>query len=160
MTFTYNGTTYTVDQDSTYKDIIIPASSLEQACTIATAVQGMTSYTFNVKNYTNMVVKKVAIVIEGSNHKVVVYLREKTDLEVANAKIQAMYDAIQDVGSEISDETANEHLCLYPNINDVDTIIPGHRYVYGDEVIFADGTIEQSIEEWISHLPTFGGHGG
>ena len=125
MTFQYDGTTYEVDIDSIYRDIIIPVSTLSDAVAVVEAVDGMTSYVFNRKTYTDMVVQRATITIEDSGITVKIKTRELTDLEKANSKINEMYAAVSDLGDEISSESAAEHPCLYPDYDSIESPIPG-----------------------------------
>ena len=125
MTFQYNGTTYEVDIDSVYRDIIIPVASLTEAVAVVEALDGMTSYVFNRKTYSDMVVQRITITIEDGTANVKVKTRERTDLEKANSKINEMYAAVSDLGEEISSESAQEHPCLYPDYDSIESPIPG-----------------------------------
>lgn len=155
MTLNYNGSTYAVEPDSTYKDIIIRAGNLTQACSIATAVNSMTSYEFNLDSYTNMIVKKIMIVIENGTYTVRISTREQTELEKAHSEIQEMYSAIQDLN--VSEEEAVKHPCLFPDIHSVETVIPGNYYLVDGEVCLITDVIDEEAEGQYVSRPAKGG---
>ena len=157
MTFQYNGETYEVDLDSIYRDIIIPVSSLSDAVAVVEAVDGMTSYVFNRKTYTDMVVQRTTITIEGSSITVKIKTRELTDLEKANSKINEMYAAVSDLGSEISAESASEHPCLYPDYDSVESPIPGVLWYWLNGILVRID--EEAPSQETSNNATYGNGG-
>lgn len=103
MTITYNNRSYDVMPDSVYYDFSISATTLEDACDIASFFDGMTGYTFHADSYSNMVVTKRSIVISDSGIVVKVKLRKKTEAEIAREELEALRRAMSDLA-----ETTNK----------------------------------------------------
>lgn len=155
MTFKYKGITYTVEPESTYKEIIIAVNDLNEACDIVNAVSDMTGYEFNIANYTGMVVRRRQIVLDGNKVTVRIVLREQTDLEKAESEISEIRSAIQDLG--VSEEDAVKHPMLFPDINKVDKVIPGNYYRINGVVSLVTDVIEEEAEGQYVSRPAKGG---
>lgn len=104
MTFNYNGVTYTVTDDSIYRDFTIEVYSLEEACNIVNAFEGMTAYTFSATEYDNMIVTKRTITVAG-NIYVNVKLRSKTRLEVMEEELNTLRNDIEDLATTTNKTT-------------------------------------------------------
>lgn len=144
MTFKFNGNAYTVEAESTYKEIIIAVGTLTAACNIVNAVDGITDYEFNGDSYSNMVVRRRQINIEESNITVRIITREQTDLEKANSEISAIRSAIQEL--DVSEEVAAKHPILFPDIHKVDKVIPGNYYLVNGVVSLITDVIDEDAE--------------
>lgn len=157
MVFSFNSNIYDAELDSTYREIIITATSLDEACKIITAVSGMTSYTLGLESYTNMVVRRSAIVLENDKITVKITLREQTELEKAQSEISEMRTAIQEISESISEKDAANHPILFPDISKVDKVIPGNYYVINGVVQLVTGVVEDEAEPQIVSRPAKGG---
>lgn len=156
MTFKFNGNTYTVETESTYKEIIIAVGTLTAACNIVNAVDGITDYEFNGDSYSNMVVRRRQINIEESNITVRIVTREQTDLEKANSEISAIRSAIQEL--DVSEEVAAKHPILFPDIHKVDKVIPGNYYLVNGVVSLITDVIDEDAEgQYVSRHAKGGG---
>lgn len=156
MTFKYNGHAYTVEAESTYKEIIIAVRNLTVACNTVNVVNGMTDYEFNGTTYSNMVVKRRQINIEGDNITVRIVTREQTDLEKANSEISAIRSAIQEL--DVSEEVAAKHPILFPDIHKVDKVIPGNYYLVNGVVSLITDVIDEDAEgQYVSRHAKGGG---
>ena len=155
MTFKYNGITYEVEPESTYKEIIVTAMNLSAACDLVDYVGGMTSYEFNNVVHDNMVVKRKQINIEGSAITVRIVTREQTELEKANSEISAIRSAIQEL--DVSEEVAAKHPILFPDISKVDEVIPGNYYLVNGVVSLITDVIDEDAEWQYVSRPVKGG---
>ena len=155
MTFKFNGNTYTVETESTYKEIIIAVGTLTAACNIVNAVDGITDYEFNGDSYSNMVVRRRQINIEESNITVRIVTREQTDLEKANSEISAIRSAIQEL--DVSEEVAAKYPILFPDIHKVDKVIPGNYYLVNGVVSLITDVIDEDAEGQYVRKPAKGG---
>ena len=155
MTFKYNGITYEVEPESTYKEIIVTAMNLSAACDLVDYVGGMTSYEFNNVVHDNMVVKRKQINIEGSAITVRIVTREQTELEKANSEISAIRSAIQEL--DVSEEVAAKHPILFPDIRKVDEVIPGNYYLVNGVVSLITDVIDEDAEWQYVSRPVKGG---
>lgn len=155
MTFKFNGNTYTVETESTYKEIIIAVGTLTAACNIVNAVDGITDYEFNGDSYSNMVVRRRQINIEESNITVRIVTREQTDLEKANSEISAIRSAIQEL--DVSEEVAAKYPILFPDIHKVDKVIPGNYYLVNGVVSLITDVIDEDAEGQYVRRPAKGG---
>ena len=155
MTFKYNGYAYTVETESTYKEIIIAARNPTDACDIVNAVDGMTDYEFNGTTYSGMVVKRRQINIDGDSITVRIITREQTDLEKANSEISAIRSAIQEL--DVSEEVATKHPILFPDIHKVDKVIPGNYYLVNGVVSLITDVIDENAEGQYVSRPAKGG---
>ncbi len=155
MTFKYNGKAYTVEAESTYKEIIVTARNLTVACNIVNTVDGMTDYEFNGTSYSNMVVRRRQINIDGDSITVRIVTREQTDLEKANSEISAIRSAIQEL--DVSEEVAAKHPILFPDIHKVDKVIPGNYYLVNGVVSLITDVIDEDAEGQYVSRPAKGG---
>ena len=155
MTFKFNGNAYTVEAESTYKEIIVTARNLTVACNIVNAVDGMTDYEFNGTSYSNMVVRRRQINIEGDSITVRIVTREQTDLEKANSEISAIRSAIQEL--DVSEEVAAKYPILFPDIHKVDKVIPGNYYLVNGVVSLITDVIDEDAEGQYVSRPAKGG---
>lgn len=96
MTFNYNGVTYTVTDESIYRDFTIEVNTLEEALDLVNAFEGMTDYTFSAVQYENMVVIKRTIIVTG-NIFVNVQLRKKSQRELAEQQLEELRGAMEDL---------------------------------------------------------------
>lgn len=81
MILNYNGMDYTVTSESVYNDIKISELSLDEAVTVARDMESMDSYVFNLNHYSDMIVQRRIIIIDGAMATLRVQLREKTAQE-------------------------------------------------------------------------------
>ena len=84
MILNYNGMDYTVTSESVYNDIKISELSLDEAVTVARDMESMDSYVFNLNHYSDMIVQRRIIIIDGDMATLRVQLREKTAQERLN----------------------------------------------------------------------------
>lgn len=84
MILNYNGMDYTVTSESVYNDIKISELSLDEAVTVARDMESMNSYVFNLNHYSDMIVQRRIIIIDGAMATLRVQLREKTAQERLN----------------------------------------------------------------------------
>ena len=84
MILNYNGMDYTVTSESVYNDIKIAELSLDEAVTVARDMESMNSYVFNLNHYSDMIVQRRIIIIDGGMATLRVQLREKTAQERLN----------------------------------------------------------------------------
>ena len=84
MILNYNGMDYTVTSESVYNDIKIAELSLDEAVTVARDMESMDSYVFNLNHYSDMIVQRRIIIIDGAMATLRVQLREKTAQERLN----------------------------------------------------------------------------
>ena len=96
MRVTNNGKIYDARPESIYSDISIAADTLEEACTILESFESLSSYTFGLIPYTNMVVSKRSIVVSNSII-VKIKLRKKTELELAQEEIAELRKALAEL---------------------------------------------------------------
>ena len=148
MTFKYNGTMYTVEAESTYKEIVIAVKSLNAACNLINAVNGMTSYDFNLVSHSGMVVKRRQINIDGNRITVRIIMREQTEIEKIRSAISEL---------DVSEEDAAKHPVLFPDINEVDTVSLGQYYRINGEVRIITEIIEEDAEPQIVSREAKGG---
>lgn len=104
MTFQYNGVTYQVTDDSIYRDFTIEVYSLEEACEIVNALDGMTDYVFSAAEYTGMVITKRTIILSG-NIYVNVKLRKKTQMELMEEELNGLREAMADLATTTNKTT-------------------------------------------------------
>ena len=78
MILNYNGMDYTVTSESVYNDIKISELSLDEAVTVARDMESIDSYVFNLNHYSDMIVQRRIIIIDGAMATLRVQLREKT----------------------------------------------------------------------------------
>ncbi len=104
MTFNYNGVTYNVTDESIYRDFTIEVNTLEEACDIVNAFEGMTAYTFSATDYDNMVITKRTITVAG-NISVNVKLRSKTRLEMMEEELNSLRSDIEDLATTTNKTT-------------------------------------------------------
>lgn len=104
MTFNYNGVTYNVTDESIYRDFSIEVNTLEEACDIVNAFEGMTAYTFSATDYDNMVITKRTITVAG-NIYVNVKLRKKTQLELMEEELNSLRSAMEDLATTTNKTT-------------------------------------------------------
>lgn len=104
MRVTNNGKIYDARPESIYSDISISADTLEEACTILESFESLSSYTFGLVPYTNMVVSRRSIVVTNAII-VKIKLRKKTELELAQEEIAELRKALQELlgGSNSND---------------------------------------------------------
>ena len=84
MILNYNGMDYTVTSESVYNDIKISELSLDEAVTVARDMESMDSYVFKLNHYSDMIVQRRIIIIDGAMATLRVQLREKTAQERLN----------------------------------------------------------------------------
>ena len=84
MTLNFNGMDYPVTSESIYTDIKIAELSLDEAVTVARDMESMDSYVFNLNHYSDMIVQRRIIIIDGAMATLRVQLREKTAQERLN----------------------------------------------------------------------------
>lgn len=84
MILNYNGMDYTVTSESVYNDIKISELSLDEAVTVARDMESMDNYVFNLNHYSDMIVQRRIIIIDGAMATLRVQLREKTAQERLN----------------------------------------------------------------------------
>lgn len=84
MILNYNGMDYTVTSESVYNDIKISELNLDEAVTVARDMESMDSYVFNLNHYSDMIVQRRIIIIDGAMATLRVQLREKTAQERLN----------------------------------------------------------------------------
>jgi len=84
MTLNFNGMDYPVTSESIYTDIKISELSLDEAVTVARDMESMDSYVFNLNHYSDMIVQRRIIIIDGAMATLRVQLREKTAQERLN----------------------------------------------------------------------------
>lgn len=96
MTLTYNGTDYTVSDNSIYRDITIEVDSLSDAVTLVESLDGMSEYTFNNVSHSGMVVIRRSITIDG-DILVNVKLRKKSHNETLQEEIDTLRNAMQEL---------------------------------------------------------------
>ena len=84
MILNYNGMDYTATSESVYNDIKISELSLDEAVTVARDMESMDSYVFNLNHYSDMIVQRRIIIIDGAMATLRVQLREKTAQERLN----------------------------------------------------------------------------
>lgn len=84
MILNYNGMDYTVTSESVYNDIKISELNLDEAVTVARDMESMNSYVFNLNHYSDMIVQRRIIIIDGAMATLRVQLREKTAQERLN----------------------------------------------------------------------------
>ena len=84
MTLNFNGMDYPVTSESIYTDIKISELSLDEAVTVARDMESMDSYVFNLNHYSDMIVHRRIIIIDGAMATLRVQLREKTAQERLN----------------------------------------------------------------------------
>lgn len=84
MILNYNGMDYTVTSESVYNDIKISELSLDEAVTVARDMESMDSYVFNLNHYSDMIVQRRIIIIDGAMATLRIQLREKTAQERLN----------------------------------------------------------------------------
>ena len=104
MTFNYNGVTYEVTDESIYRDFTIEVYSLEEACNIVNAFEGMTAYTFSATDYENMTVTKRTITVAG-NIYVNVKLRSKTRMELMEEELNSLRSDMEDLAATTNKTT-------------------------------------------------------
>ena len=75
---------YPVTSESIYTDIKISELSLDEAVTVARDMESMDSYVFNLNHYSDMIVQRRIIIIDGAMATLRVQLREKTAQERLN----------------------------------------------------------------------------
>ena len=75
---------YTVTSESVYNDIKISELSLDEAVTVARDMESIDSYVFNLNHYSDMIVQRRIIIIDGAMATLRVQLREKTAQERLN----------------------------------------------------------------------------
>jgi hypothetical protein len=107
MTFTYNGVTYIVTDESIYRDFTILAGSLEEACDIVNALDGMTDYTFSAVDYADMIVYKRTITISDVI-AVNVKLRRKTQMEQMKEELNGLKTAMADLALTTNKTTTDK----------------------------------------------------
>lgn len=105
MTITYNDNSYETTIESIYRDFSIYVNSLEEACELVNAFDGMSDYTFGEVSYTNMVVIKRSIIIE-TRIKVKVMLRQKTEAELAKEELVSLRTAMSELAGTVSKTNA------------------------------------------------------
>ena len=96
MTLNYNGVTYTVTDESIYRDFTIEVNALEEACDLVNTFEGMTAYTFSATDYDNMIVTKRTITVSG-NIYVNVKLRKKSQIELMEEELNDLRNAMEDL---------------------------------------------------------------
>lgn len=97
MTLTYNDNTYTVKDGSIYTDFSIDVSSLDEACKIVTALEGMSEYTFSNVSYSNMVVTRRIISLDGTSIVVKVRLRRKSEKDLVKEELNNLKSAMEEL---------------------------------------------------------------
>ena len=148
MTFKYNGTMYTVEAESTYKEIVIAVNNLNTACSIVNAVNGMTSYEFNLIAHSGMVVKRRQINIDGNRITVRIIMREQTEIEKIRSAISEL---------DVSEEFAANNPVLFPDISEVDVVVPGNYYRINGKVQIVEEVIDDDAEPQIVSREAKGG---
>ena len=106
MILEYNYKTYVVTEESIYRDFSVVAFDFDEACSIAEEFYNMSSYTFNLIPYTDMIVVKRTITITDSKVTVGVRLREKTAEEKAVEELQTLRSDIEDFAATASKTNA------------------------------------------------------
>ena len=104
MTFNYNGVTYEATDESIYRDFTIMVDSLDDACKILNAFEGMTAYTFSATDYDNMVVTKRTITV-ADRISVNVKLRKKTRLETVEDELNTLKSDMEDLATTTNKTT-------------------------------------------------------
>jgi cell division protein ZapA (FtsZ GTPase activity inhibitor) len=107
MTITYNGKNYYVTGESIYKDFSIIADSLDDAVSILTELDGISTYIFNDVEYTDMVVTKRTITV-ARTITVGVTLRPKTEAEKAKEELETLRQAISELSGSVSKANATK----------------------------------------------------
>lgn len=107
MTITYNDKTYAVTGESIYKDFTIIADSLDDAVNILGELDGISTYTFNDVEYTDMVVTKRTITV-ATTITVGVTLRPKTEAEKAKEELETLRQAISELSGSVSKANATK----------------------------------------------------
>lgn len=107
MILEYNGKTYEVTDESIYRDFAIETNGLNGACSIAEEFADMSSYTFNLIQYTDMIVVRRTIIITDDRITIGVRLREKTAMEKAAEEIQTLRSDIKALVSTSSKANAD-----------------------------------------------------
>lgn len=142
MTLEYNSKTYEVTGESVYSDFSVIATSLEEACSIVTELQGISSYTFSKTKYKGMAVKRMCINIDDGGYSVRVILRHQTKTEQLETELTDLRSAVADIADAIPDDVAAKHPVLFPTMDDFsDTIAAGTRFVKDGVVYKADNEI-------------------
>lgn len=106
MILEYNDKTYEVTEESIYRDFFIDTYGLNVACSIAEELADMSSYTFNMIPYTDMVVTRRTIIMTEGKITVGVRLRGKTAEEKALEELQTLRSDIEDLASTSSKTNA------------------------------------------------------
>lgn len=106
MTLEYNGTKYTVTNSSVYTDFSVLVKSLEEACEVVNAFEGMTAYTFSLVEYANMVVLKRMIVIDDDRIVVKVKLRQKSEKETIKEELESLKSAMGEIAQNTNKTTS------------------------------------------------------
>lgn len=105
MTIIVNDTSYTVTGYSIYKDFAIAVSSLDEACEVFNALDGVTEYTFNNVAYTDMVLAKRTITYDGS-FTVQAVFRGKSKAEKAEEELTSLREAFENLSGTMSKTNA------------------------------------------------------
>ena len=106
MILEYNDKKYEVTDESIYRDFSIITYGLEAACSIVEELSDMSSYTFNLIPYTDMIVVRRTITIINDTYSVGVRLREKTAEERVVEELQTLRSDIEDLASTSSKTNA------------------------------------------------------
>lgn len=107
MTFTYNDVTYTVTEDSIYRDFSIEVNTLEEGCAVINALEGMTDYTFSKVDYSGMMVTKRSIIVTG-NIYVNVKLRNRSKREVMEDELNTLKNSMSELALNTNKTTATK----------------------------------------------------
>ena len=105
MTITYNDKTYTVTGESIYSDFAIVVQDMDAAAATLAEFDGISTYTFNETEYSNMVLIKRTITVTDII-TVSVMLRHKTQTEIAQEEIESLRQALSDLSGSVSKANA------------------------------------------------------
>ena len=105
MDLIYNDTTYITSDGSMFEDITIPVESLDEACGVVNALNGMNSFSLNGIEYTNMTVIRQTITITGE-FRVNIKLRKKSEKEIMQEEIDALRTAMAELATTTNKTTS------------------------------------------------------
>jgi ArsR family metal-binding transcriptional regulator len=107
MNLIYNSKTYTVTDESIYRDFAIVVNSLDEAVNVLTEMDGISTYIFNEAECTGMVVTKRTITVSDTI-TVGVTLRQKTEAEKAKEELETLRQAISELSGSVSKDNATK----------------------------------------------------
>ena len=106
MIVIYNGKKYTATDESIYTDFSVCAESIEEAVEIVRDLMDMSDYTFDLKDYSGMVVRKRMIIFDERGVTVRMIIREKTKAEKAQEELDSLRMAMEDLAQNVSKTNA------------------------------------------------------